>query len=805
MKKNFVKKTLASTLALAMVVTAVPASTASAAKAKAPKLNKTSKTLYINDNEIGSSYDFNISNKVAKSTYKWTTSNKAVATVKSNGLTTAGTKTGKATISCKITLPTKKTKTLKATVTVKENATKVVIKNAPEKEIGIGVDAYDFDSTQTTASGAKATDYRTWEIDEASNTAGATIDAKNGKVTTTKAGTFKVRVRSYQNKTKLAANDTVDSEWLEVKVVSSIVGVKQSALTKVVVSFDDNMKDKVKATDFAIKNKATTVVAAVKGISFSDNGKDVTIETFASYLDSAEYVLTYGGTEYTFSTSIGDVASVEVTDLTVFPGEAEEIKYVLKNANGVDITAAKDSTVSIEEVENKNGWLDGKNLTIFEKDKTAKIKITYHTYKYDGNTEVGAISQEYVFTCVDKTAATLGNYKQYTITGDSTINWKKVTKTTNSLSKGQTKNLFVEAKNSDDKDVDMTDFTFESGNKDILLVDTANGYAQLTAVAEGSTVVVVKNDKGTVIWTLPVVILSESKPFTITADKTSVKVSTQSGIEDETIAVTIKDQHGNELDATTDKYDVVPVKTGVTGGVSYTETKGKILINGAGATKGSYDFYIVLKENTNKKIRFTVNVDDNVVGTTYGVILSDNTVDTAVTKNEEKSVTIKVVKYNKAGVIVGYDDTAKIKVTGPDEDYKDGVTVTASSTSIKYIENVAHSGSTEAVKLASGNYKVEVTTADGKTTTKAFKVLDTQAAPTYTIEKDSSDKAGVAAINECIKVKSADGVDLTVDSMLDVDATTNYNQHHIKSITVYETIDGVEVKHVIKINKTLVY
>ena len=498
MKKNFVKKTLASTLALAMVATATPAAFTTASAAAAPKLNKTSKTLYINENEIGSSFDFNISNKVAGSTYKWTTSNKSVATVNAkNGLTKAGTKTGSATIKCVITLKTKKTKTLSAKVTVKENATKVAVKNAPTAEIGIGVDAYDFDSTMTSASGAKATDYRVWEVSTEGNTAGATIDAKSGKVTTTTAGEFKVRVRAYQNKAKLAANDTVDSDWLTVKVVSALQTVTQNSVTKLTATFDDNMKDKVKAADFAIKNKATNVVSAVKGVSFSDDGKVVTVETFAQFADGATYVVTYGGKDFEVTTTVGEVASVEVTTATVVENKETEIKYVLKNANGVDITDAKNSTVDINEVENKDGWLNGKELTIFNKGSVAKVKVTYHTYKYSADgTEEGAVSAEATITAVEESSATIGNYKNYVI-AKTAPNWNKVTENQNVICVNEAgMNVFLKALDSDDKDV--TGLTFASGNEDLLLV-SADG--NLVAVKEGSTVIVVKNSKGTILWT----------------------------------------------------------------------------------------------------------------------------------------------------------------------------------------------------------------------------------------------------------------------------------------------------------------
>lgn len=817
MKKNFVKKTLASTLALAMVATATPAAFTTASAAKAPALNKTSKTLYINDNEIGSSFDFNISNKVAKSTYKWTTSNKAVATVNSKGLTKAATKTGKATISCKITLPTKKTKTLKATVTVKENATKVWVKNAPEKEIGIGEKAYDFNSSFSTASGATATDYRTWEIDKDSNTAGATIDAKSGVVTTTKAGEFKVRVRAYQNKAKLAANDTVDSEWLTVKVVSSLVSTKQSATNKVELTFDDSMKDKVKATDFDIKNKATNVVNAIKGISLSDDGKVVTVETFGDYADAATYVLTYAGKDVEFTTSIGEVATIEVAKPTVFPNEATEIKYVLKNANGVDITSAKKSTVVIEQVENKNGYLDGDKLTIFDKDKTAKIKITYHTYKYENGAETGKVEQEFVFTCIDKTAATVGAYKQYTITDKNSINWAKVTTTSNTLCKNDTKWLHVQAKDSNDKDV--TGLTFSSSNDNVLMVDTDGTSAKLIALKEGSAYVIVKNEKGVVLWSLPVTIKGESKASQISTEFSSKTVSNFAGAEPTYVSVTVKNQFSDDIGAK-GKFNVSPVSTSSPATLVTDNGDGKLKINtkladGTSVKAGNYEYWVTLNDNKNVKVKFAVTVLDasDTDVKTYKVEVDNNYIDMNTTKAEAKTVTAKVVGYNAKGVAVEYTK-CPITVYKPDgKVLADQITTTATSAAVDVVSVTA---SNEAVKLPTGTYRVVATVPNGSTTQEisaGFIVNDTQAAPTFTVEKVKSEAGNtLAAAKECFKIKSSEGKDLTIDS-LSADSKINGSTVYIPSVYVYETIsyddNGVDktvtVKHEVKVSTTITF
>lgn len=806
MKKNFVKKTLASTLALAMVATATPAAFTTASAAAAPKFNRTSKTIYINENEIGSSFDFNISNKVSGSKYKWTTSNKAVATVNSVGLTKAGTKTGTATIKCKITFKTKKTKTLSAKVTVKENATKVECTNVPENNT-IGMAGYDFDSKMTSASGAKATDYRRWEVSEEGNTAKATIDAKSGVVTVANAGEFKVRVVAYQNKTKLAANDVVVSDWMTIKVVPALQTVAQTSVTKLAATFDDNMKDKVKASDFAIKNKATNVVSAVKGVSFSDDGKVVTVETFAQFADNATYVVTYDGKDYEVATTVGEVASIEVTTATVVENKETEIKYVLKNANGVDITDAKNSTVDITEVENKDGWLNGNKLTIFNKGSIAKIKITYHTYKYASNgTEEGAVSVEAVITAVEESAATVGNYKNYVI-DTKAPNWNKVTENKNVICIGETKNLYLKALDSNNKDV--TGLTFETGNEDVLLVSTVGDYASLTAVREGSTVVVVKNSKGTVLWTLPVVVKATRKANSISLASNAVTLTNNvdaTDISNTKVEVKVKDQHGDDFDAVGTFADAVAVQT--YSNAPTVTTNGKYLVVDAKDAKaGSYQFKVVLNENKAVTV-LTVVVKDKPSDATakaWQMKVSSNTVDSVVDADttESKSVSVKVIGY-ASGVAVE-NTVCNLEITGPN-DFK--ATSVDGTYSLQY---VTVSGG-KITKLAKGTYTITATK-DGKTIGKtAIVVSDTQAAPTVTVNKTTytaesiSDGSILKCLQENCTVKSSLGNELKVADGVGIvgysDEKINGTQVFVKTVKVAEKFGDNVYVHDVVIAKT---
>lgn len=828
MKKNFVKKTLASTLALAMVATATPAAFTTASAAKAPALNKKAKTLYINDNEIGSSFDFNISNKVAKSTYKWTTSNKAVATVNSKGLTKAATKTGKATISCKITLPTKKTKTLKATVTVKENATKVWVKNAPEENtIKIGADAYDFDSSFSTASGAKATDYRTWEIDKDSNTADATIDAKSGVVTTTKAGEFKVRVRAYQNKAKLAANDTVDSEWLTVKVVPSIVDVKQSATSKVKVVFDDNMTSKVKASDFSITNKTTGAVMTISGISFSADGKEVTVATYGQYVDKGTYVLKYKDAEKDFETSIGAVESIELKTTTVNPNSAEKVEYVLKNANGVDITdTVTEGNVTYEIKENNYGFFDAysKELTIFEKGKTAKVKLTYHTYKYNGTTEEGVKTVESVITCVDKTAATYGQYEKYTLSSDDLINWSKVSTTSNTVSVGQEKYLHLKAKDSAGNDA--SGFTFKTGNENVVLVTTDGNNCIVKGVKEGSTVVNVYKDD-VYLWSLPVSVRAAETAYSIVLGSSSISVANNVAITDKavkranTVSIKVKNQYGEDFYGSNSGFKVDYADTKKESEAPYVSVSGSSLVvdgtknyegkdaSAKPAKVGTYRYKVkFINSSTYAYFNVTVKEADPAVAS-IAVNLDQTAVNTTLYRNSKLSdsdIKLDVVGKDSQGLVIkDLTATSTVKVTGPNNgDYTDNFD--AANGVFKAV-----SGSTIVKKVAVGSYRVEVK--NGTTTKIAyFTVADEQGAPAFKVSKTRTAATTVSeAIQDCLVV---DGTLYSEDRIVDFNHSIikNYaegDQIYIKTVDYIKTIktkDGdVELTFTIPVNQTITY
>lgn len=801
MKKNFFKK-LAFVLALALVVTSIaPAAATTAAAAKAPawsNVTSSKKTIY-----VGKKFDINIKNKPsAKSTYKWTSSKTSVATVNSKGVVTAK-KVGTTTITCVIknAKTGKTTKTLKATVTVKENATAVAISN-PVAEVAVGEKVYDFNRTLTKKS---ATDKTYWVLTD--NTAGATVDSQ-GVVSTTKVGEFKIQAVTATSRANFEAGKvTAKSDVLTVKVPVAVTGVKQTAYNKVAVTFNTNVKELVKAADFKLENVATHADQAIKAVTFSTDGTVATLETYLSLVDAKEYTLTYAEKSTSLTASVGAVASVVLNTTTAVFGEATEISYSLLDANGVDVTGVSDKTKVTVDVDTTNGYVDSDNkLTLFAKGDTAKVTVTYHTYKYENNAEI-TYKAEGVITAVDANDVTVGNYDKYTV-AKTAPDWTKLTETNTKVAVGDTEySIYVKATDSANNAVSSSAITFASSNDNVLLVDATTG--ALTPVKEG-TAYIIASVGNKASWTLPVTVVAERKATSL-AIKDSVNTVSVSNTDQtdhtQTVEVVVKDQYGEAFSVGT--VDAYAVNVSSSAKAPRAEVDGaKVTFHGENATKGSFTYVI---EAQGKKINFGVTVlEPNASATSvYKLELSQTTVDTVITKDTvlaDKDVTVKVAEY-KGGVFYDYADAQTVKVTKPDNTTEN----IATGSAIKFA-TVDNSGAV-VKKAATGTYKVVATVVDGttKTLTSYFKVVDTQVAPTVSVDKLTSTLGtDVAVANDVLTVKNAAGTKLDVTKVtskvvgaVDANNLVSGSKLYIEKVTVTDTIGTYSVSYEISVGRTI--
>ena len=307
------KKVLASTLAAAMVVTALPVTPANAAAA--PKLSTTKAAVY-----VGQSKTIKVTTpKTWKSVkVKATTSKKSVAKVKASKkkVTVKAVKAGTAKVTVKVT--GKKSgksvkKTLKATITVKNPS--LTLKAASAVAVG---------AKETVKATVKPASTKV--TFSSSDDAIATVDATTGEVTGVKAG--EVTITAKAGKTTKTVKMAVKNFILQ--------SVKQTKANTLETSILGTTKD-IKTTDVKITNTANQNAIAVKSVTPDKaDASKVTLETFADMKDGAKYTVELDGVAKEFTATDGVVADVNVTPVTI-PANTKgtEIKGQTIDKNGI--------------------------------------------------------------------------------------------------------------------------------------------------------------------------------------------------------------------------------------------------------------------------------------------------------------------------------------------------------------------------------------------------------------------------------------------------------------------------------------
>lgn len=213
--------------------------------ATAMKMNVSSKTLYLNENNLtgtSNTYDFSIKNKgtnyKAKYTFKWYADDDSIVKVTNGGIVTAK-KVGKTRVKCDVRSKSngKLHTTVFAEVTVKANAETVVIKNSPENnQISIG-GTFDYNRTMKAANGGVASDKTEWF---SSNPEVATVN-NMGVVTGLSAGTTNISCKTYQSATAKDLGYTAESLEVKLTVLPSILSVTAVSNYKIKVCLNTDV------------------------------------------------------------------------------------------------------------------------------------------------------------------------------------------------------------------------------------------------------------------------------------------------------------------------------------------------------------------------------------------------------------------------------------------------------------------------------------------------------------------------------------------------------------------------------------
>lgn len=745
------KKVLASTLAAAMVVTALPVTPANAAAA--PKLSTTKAAVY-----VGQSKTIKVTTpKTWKSVkVKATTSKKSVAKVKASKkkVTVKAVKAGTAKVTVKVT--GKKSgkavkKTLKATITVKNPS--LTLKAASEVAVG---------AKETVKATVKPASTKV--TFSSSDDAIATVDATTGEVTGVKAGevTITAKAGKTTKTVKMAVKDFI------------LKDVKQATTTKLTATVAGNTAA-LKASDFVITNTSSKATVVAKSVSVDKTDKtQVTVETYVAMADGKDYTVTVADVTKTFTATDGKIVKAEISPASVVVptpannsdgSNANDIVAKFTDASGVEIASVKplEGTTKVPTgftyVEFKvdatnNGYLSGNTLNLYKVGNTAKVTAIAHTGKYNASAvEEGNITAEATITGVDPTAVTTSAWNvKLGKSSDKASEFKNI-KETKLAVKDTDVYAYIQRATSDGKTANAKDYTFESSNNDVMTVSTASTTVKdTTAVAvtpykSGTAYIIVKDAKKNVVTTLAVTIGDERKVTALSLDKNSFVLSSKNGIDnDVTVKATAKDQYGEE----------VTIASGLTckNANSQIDDSKKIDIknNTIKVTKpdltkddkDSSNTYIV--EYKDVKVTFTIVVKAYDKTTTtpaaFDLVLGADKADAIVKADATANTTISadVIGYDKNGVkvekVAATDATWKLEKDG--KAAKDATGVTTGSALSTINVNSIFSGA----QMASGIYTLTVTYKEKKFV-KTFEVTNTQ--PSVSVERVATEGASVTS------------------------------------------------------------
>lgn len=603
MKKNFFKK-LSFVLALAMIVS-VLAPAAGVFAADELELNKSERTLLLGQ-EGKDDYNFNIVGTKGKGwKYEWSSSDEDVATVASNGVTTA---VGVGTADITVDITDKKGEdvaSLTAKVTVKNNIKEITeiymqTKDAPALDKLLANTEYDFGRKFETYGGLTTTTSKTYWTVSSDN---ATID-KNGVFKATEAGTYTITAYAFQSWAKCddwkALNDpaatlnVLATKSIDVTVVPSVVKTQQIDLDSFKVVFDTDMSK----SDFAANavlyqvlndKDITTGAEKVKEVKYDTTGKEVTFDILAEFNANATYKLVSGDFVASFKAadpSIDNVKTIEFNDFNVDVNSAtgtsmlSAIKGV--NADGVAIKSGADlfaaGTLSFEfKGDLTKGFISGTDCYIYTLGYSTTVVASFSNWVWDD------AEKKYVEVKATDTATATGIETDTNLTPDTlsfAINSAETENTTYDITKLAYGNTFsvpagdpefyihYRYKTNDDPDNFKYDttvpagYTFKTDNPDKLLVFGNT----MVPVATGNAYVLVLNADGKTVTAFTVTVTPARTFVGATADVTAVQLGNSTdpdAAETKTITITGTDSLQDVVDPTITAVEVINAPAGV--------------------------------------------------------------------------------------------------------------------------------------------------------------------------------------------------------------------------------------------------
>jgi len=680
MKKNFFKK-LSFVMALAMIVSIV-APAASAFAATTPSLYTTIKYLYLNDegsNKINE-YDFNIKNKVTGSTYKWTSSNEAVATVDAKTGEVVGLTVGKTTITCVVTLPTKKTKTLTATVKVRDNIETLAVSNAPTEAIAVDSE-YNLNRSFTTFNNSttKTSSITRWVVEGTD----ATIEADSGIFKATKAGTYKVTAYAFQSAARYdawKADATANAAYVlasataEIKVVVGITAVKVVTPKQLEITFNSDVKDIVNdktdiTVDLKLDGTYTAMVPVASFDSISADGKTVKFSVYDNLTNDKTYVVKAGGASIEKLVQIGTPVSISMENQTAPAGTAYTVKYELLDQYGVNVASLYNASVVKSSTVAFTNATTG-TFTLLN-GQVAFVSYSYSIINADGTINTISTGTKTI-TGAASTATSSFEWNIFTSAANAATAFATAKKTIKVGETGQYLNARVLMS---DASYNYSGYTFESLNQGILMID--KNTSLLTALTAGSALVKVLDSNSNVVGYFNVSVTAASAVASAKASTTTVKLSNGYDVNgvttQEYVDVTIKnvDQYATETAATIDtvnSYVANAARSTDAAAITFPATD-KVRFTAVSGKTGT--FVYVVKTTAGFYVSINVTVAAPGAMATYSIDATQTAIDSYVANPDTVSTLdftvygVDAAGFKKSLVVTGGSTTLTYSVAGP--------------------------------------------------------------------------------------------------------------------------------------------
>lgn len=868
-------------LLMAVILFATTGESLTAMAATEPTISKTSRIIFVGGSSVfpetstysKSTYTLTIKNRPDKYSVKWTSSDEAVATVAPKNGTSKykGTVTavapGKATITATITTPyaTYK-KTCK--VTIRKNCAAVDITPATVGEIKVGETValkgtmYD-KAAREAVYGKDTTDIVKWKTSDASV---ATVSS-NGVVTAVAPGKATITCYTVQTSSGTrakfeyaTAKDTVDITVKEAGV-TAMVSAKQINLRSFEVTFATDAFKTLTKDNFKVTRSNT--VAEIEDVKFDESGKVATVTLKSNIIQTLVHSVEVTGTNAVKGTKVEFTASnlkpagmkitTDMPGNRVIAGETASIHYKFYDANGVDITPAKEtdndyiklvSYVTIKATDNTSlSAVYGDTVWIYEPNQVVNAVATYNDYSGNTFTAVASFASVSEASTITSVIATVTNSSK----SAAALDWTKPV-TSLSVSDITGYRIVVRAQKADGKYVYSDDpgtkisvgFSPNYTSKNMFLSPDGT----IFPLAEGSDQVVIYYGE-TPVSAIPVSIGPARIPVRMAVmidgvEGTSVEMSDAYGVTNPEIKVALYDNYGAlypmgstfglsaaSSDTKSSMYFSIP-------GVNSDGTATIEPLVWAQGTEAGAVHTVLVKLQTgtvtlNTAFKMTVYKPNELLPTSYRAIVQGDTdavVNAGFDTANGKNVTVKLVAYKGkvrySEVVLNEKDYAStdsyyalVKFGNTDISNK------CDFSSGSLVIPVAKVSGSTIEKLTTGTYGVFIYrkglgTSDPIVATTSVNITDSQEgakveklkSTTYTTLTSSTPKDVLMSVfNECFKV-TVGGKTATV---IDIDAFPAAGGMYVKTVKVvapttvnsaeYNVTYNVEVSNAVQVQK----